>query len=183
MLKNKNIIVGVCGGIAAYKICELVHKLKYAGAEVSVIMTKNACEFVTPLTFQTLSGKPVHTDMWKLPAKDAWQVEHVELAKKCDLLVIAPATANIIGKLAAGIADDMLTTVVLAVQAGVPGFICPAMNTNMWSNKIVQDNVRKLKKYGFKFIGPASGKLACGDTGAGRLETIENIYLQLKRRI
>lgn len=181
MIKNKNIIVGVCGGIAAYKVCDLVHKLKYAGAGVSVVMTKNACEFVTPLTFQALSGKPVYTDMWKLLAKEDYTVDHVDLAKKCDLMIIAPATANVIGKLASGIADDMLTTVVLGVHTRVPVYICPAMNTDMWNNRIVRDNVNKLRKLGFKFIGPASGKLACGDTGTGRLETIEKIFLRVTK--
>ncbi len=181
MLKNKRVIVGVCGGIAAYKVCELVHKLKYAGAEVSVVMTKNACEFVTPLTFQTLSGRPVYTGMWKLLTKEEAVVEHVDLAKNCDLMIIAPATANVIGKLASGIADDLLTTVVLGAHTAAPVYICPAMNTNMWENAIVQDNVKKLKKFGFKFIGPASGKLACGDSGIGRLEKIEEIFLQVMK--
>ncbi|MFH1075044.1 MAG: flavoprotein [Candidatus Firestonebacteria bacterium] len=173
MIKGKKIIVGVCGGIAAYKVCGLVHKLKYLGAEVTVIMTKNACEFVTPLTFQVLSDRPVYTEMFKLINKGEWSVEHVELAKKCDFLVIAPATANVIGKLAGGIADDPLTTTALCVKA--PVLICPAMNTAMWSNAIVKANVNKLRKFGFKFFGPGSGKLACGDTGAGRLEEIEKI--------
>ena len=177
MLKGKKIIVGVCGGIAAYKVCDLVHKLVYKGAEVTVIMTKNACEFVTPLTFQTLSGRPVYTDMFKLLGREEWQVEHVELAKKCDLLVIAPATANVIGKLAGGLADDPLTTTALCVKA--PVLLCPAMNTAMWSNEIVKDNVNKLKKFGFKFVGPGTGKLACGDTGAGRLEDVEKIFVEI----
>ncbi|OGF47477.1 MAG: hypothetical protein A2452_03075 [Candidatus Firestonebacteria bacterium RIFOXYC2_FULL_39_67] len=181
MLKGKNIIVGICGGIAAYKTCDLVSKLSQAGAEVNVIMTKNACEFVTPLTFQTLSGRPVYTDMFKLLGKEEWQVEHVELAKKCDLLVIAPATANVIGKLAGGLADDPLTTTALCVK--VPVLICPAMNTAMWGNKIVKDNVNKLKKFGFQFIGPGTGKLACGDTGAGRLEDIEKILAEITEKL
>ncbi|MCX5776693.1 MAG: bifunctional phosphopantothenoylcysteine decarboxylase/phosphopantothenate--cysteine ligase CoaBC [Candidatus Firestonebacteria bacterium] len=173
MLKGKNIIVGVCGGIAAYKVCELVQQLKYRGAEATVVMTKNACEFVTPLTFQTLSGRPVYTEMFRLINEEEWQVEHVELGKKCDLMVIAPATANILGKLAAGMADDPLTTTALCVRA--PVLICPAMNTAMWNNGLVKDNVDKLKKFGYKFIGPGAGKLACGDTGKGRLEDIEKI--------
>jgi len=184
MLKGKNIIVGISGGIAAYKTCELVRKLVNESAEVTVFMTKNACEFVTPLTFQTLSGRPVYTDMFRLIGKEEWKVEHVELAKKCDLMVIAPATANIIGKLAGGLADDSLTTTALCVKA--PVLICPAMNTSMWTNEIVKENVEKLKKFGFKFAGPASGKLACGDTGDGRLETtekiLEKIYDVLRRR-
>lgn len=179
MIKGKKIIIGVCGGIAAYKVCGLVHKLVYQGAEVSVIMTKSACEFVTPLTFQTLSGRPVYSEMFKLLSKEEWRVEHVELAKKCDLLVIAPATANVIGKLAGGLADDPLTTTALCVKA--PVLLCPAMNTAMWSNEIVKDNVNKLKKFGFKFIGPGTGKLACGDTGAGRLEDIEKILIEIEK--
>ncbi|OGF47207.1 MAG: hypothetical protein A2231_04825 [Candidatus Firestonebacteria bacterium RIFOXYA2_FULL_40_8] len=179
MVKGKKIIVGVCGGIAAYKVCGLVHKLVYQGAEVSVIMTKNACEFVTPLTFQTLSGRPVYTEMFKLIKKEEWSVEHVELGKKCDLMVIAPATANVIGKLAGGLADDPLTTTALCAKA--PVLICPAMNTAMWNNAIVKDNVNKLKKFGFKFIGPDAGKLACGETGSGRLSDIEKILMEIKK--
>lgn len=179
MLKGKKILVGVCGGIAAYKVCDLVHKLVYSGAEVNVIMTKSACEFVTPLTFQTLSGRPVYTEMFKLVSKEEWSVEHVELGKKCDLLVIAPATANVIGKLANGIADDPLTTTALCVKA--PVLLCPAMNTAMWSNPIVKDNVNKLKKFGFRFAGPGTGKLACGDTGEGRLEELEKILREIQK--
>src|SRR3989339_771371 len=171
MLKGKNIIVGICGGIAAYKTCDLVSKLSQAGAEVNVIMTKNACEFVTPLTFQTLSGRPVYTDMFKLLGKEEWQGGHVELAKKCDLLVIAPATANVIGKLAGGPADDPLTAP--ALWRKVPVLNWPAMNTAMWGNKIVKDNVNKLKKFGFQFIGPGTGKLAFGENGGGRGGGIE----------
>jgi phosphopantothenoylcysteine decarboxylase / phosphopantothenate---cysteine ligase len=168
MMKGKNILVGVCGGIAAYKACELVSRLKQAGAVVDVVMTKNAQEFVTPLTFQTLSGRPVYTDMFKLISENDWKIDHIALAERCGLAVIIPATANIIGKLANGIADDLLTTAILAVRS--PVLVAPAMNKNMWANRIVQDNVSKLKKFGFKFIGPASGNLACGDTGTGRLE-------------
>jgi len=179
MLKGKNILIGVCGGIAIYKICDLVNKLKYKGANVEVIMTNNATRFVTPLTFQTLSGNPVYVDMFELISKDKWEISHISLAEKCDLLVIAPATANIIGKIASGIADDLLTTVVLSTKS--PILIAPAMNNNMWLNKIVVGNVQKLKSLGFKFIGPSYGELACGKKGIGRLEDIDKIIREIEK--
>jgi phosphopantothenoylcysteine decarboxylase/phosphopantothenate--cysteine ligase len=179
MLKNKKILIGVCGGIAAYKVCELVSRLKKEGADVQVIMTENAAKFVTPLTFQTLSGSPVHTDMFRLISEEEWKIGHIALAEKCDLLVIAPATANIIGKAANGLADDLLSTVILTVKA--PVLIAPAMNCNMWANKIVAGNVKKLKAIDFKFIGPAYGDLACGEKGMGRLEEIEKIIQEIKK--
>lgn len=181
MLKNKKIIIGVCGGIAVYKICSLVSKLKNKGANIFVIMTRNAAEFVAPLTFQTLSGNPVHIEMFKLASKENWQIDHIALADKCDLMVIAPATADIIGKIANGIADDLLTTTVLTVKS--PILIVPAMNSNMWTNKIVVDNVTKLKLFGYKFAGPVSGKLACGKEGAGRLEETDRIISKMQRYI
>jgi len=119
--------------------------------------------------------------MFRLVSKDDWQVDHVELGKTCDLMAIVPATANVIGKIAGGIADDMLTVTVLSLRPKTPVYICPAMNSRMWQNKIVRENVNKLKKHGFKFIGPAAGKLACGDTGEGRLENIEIIFKSLLR--
>ena len=181
MLKNKNIVVGVCGGIAAYKVCDLVSKLKGKGANVYVVMTKNAAEFVTPLTFQTLSGNQVYMDMFKTVSGGEWQIDHIALADKSDLMIIIPATANVIGKIAGGIADDLLTTTVLAVKT--PVLIAPAMNCNMWTNKIVSDNVKKLKAFGYKFIGPASGKLACGKEGIGRLEETKKIMDEIQRYI
>ena len=163
---EKNIVVGVSGGIAAYKACDVVSKLKKQGFEIDVIMTKNAQEFVSPLTFQTLSNQTVVTDMFETPS--GWNVEHIELAKKADVFVIVPATANIIGKIANGIADDMITTTIMATEA--KKVIVPAMNTKMYHNPIVQENILKLKRHGYYFIEPVSGLLACGDTGKGKME-------------
>lgn len=163
---EKNIVVGVSGGIAAYKACDVVSKLKKQGFEIDVIMTKNAQEFVSPLTFQTLSNQTVVTDMFETPSN--WNVEHIELAKKADVFVIVPATANIIGKIANGIADDMITTTIMATEA--KKVIVPAMNTKMYHNPIVQENILKLKRHGYYFIEPVSGLLACGDTGKGKME-------------
>ena len=163
---GKNIVVGVSGGIAAYKACDVVSKLKKQGFEIDVIMTKNAQEFVSPLTFQTLSNQKVVTDMFETPSD--WNVEHIELAKKADVFVIVPATANIIGKIANGIADDMITTTIMATEA--KKVIVPAMNTKMYHNPFVQENILKLKKHGYYFIEPVSGLLACGDTGKGKME-------------
>ena len=171
MLSNKTIIVGVTGGIAAYKACDVVSKLKKLNANIHVIMTESACEFVQPMTFQTLSNNFVINDMFKEPK--TWEVEHIELAKKADAFLIVPATANFIGKLAAGIADDMLTTTVMATRA--PVIIAPAMNTNMYTNRIVQANMDKLGDLGYRFIDPASGRLACGDIGAGKLAEVDDI--------
>lgn len=163
---GKNIVVGVSGGIAAYKACDVVSKLKKQGFKIDVIMTKNAQEFVSPLTFQTLSNQKVVTDMFETPSD--WNVEHIELAKKADVFVIVPATANIIGKIANGIADDMLTTTIMATEA--KKVIVPAMNTKMYHNPFVQENILKLKRHGYYFIEPVSGLLACGDTGKGKME-------------
>lgn len=171
MLSNKTIIVGVTGGIAAYKACDVVSKLKKLNANIHVIMTESACEFVQPMTFKTLSNNFVINDMFKEPK--TWEVEHIELAKKADAFLIVPATANFIGKLAAGIADDMLTTTVMATRA--PVIIAPAMNTNMYTNRIVQANMDKLGDLGYRFIDPASGRLACGDIGAGKLADVDDI--------
>ena len=171
MLSNKTIIVGVTGGIAAYKACDVVSKLKKLNANIHVIMTESACEFVHPMTFQTLSNNFVINDMFKEPK--TWEVEHIELAKRADAFLIVPATANFIGKLAAGIADDMLTTTVMATRA--PVIIAPAMNTNMYTNRIVQANIGALQDLGYKFIEPASGRLACGDIGAGKLADVDDI--------
>lgn len=171
MLSNKTIIVGVTGGIAAYKACDVVSKLKKLNANIHVIMTESACEFVQPMTFQTLSNNFVINDMFKEPK--TWEVEHIELAKKADAFLIVPATANFIGKLAAGIADDMLTTTVMATRA--PVIIAPAMNTNMYTNRIVQANMDKLGDLGYRFIDPVSGRLACGDIGAGKLADVDDI--------
>lgn len=161
----KNIVIGVSGGIACYKAAEIVNDLVKKGHEVHVIMTKNAQEFVGPLTFQTLSKNPVITDMFA--DKENSEVQHISLAQKADLFVLVPATANLIGKIANGIADDMLTTTVMAARC--PKIIAPAMNTVMWENPIVQDNLAKLRKYGYQVLETDSGRLACGDLGAGKL--------------
>ncbi len=164
-LKGKEVVLGVTGGIAVYKSVELVSRLVKAGANVHVIMTKNATEFVTPLTFETMSRNPVVTDTFARP--DKWEVEHIALAKRAELFVIAPVTANVMAKMAAGIADDMLTTTVLATKA--PILLAPAMNTGMWTAAATQANLAVLKSRGVQFIGPAGGYLACGDNGAGRM--------------
>ncbi|MCI6738913.1 MAG: bifunctional phosphopantothenoylcysteine decarboxylase/phosphopantothenate--cysteine ligase CoaBC [Intestinibacter sp.] len=171
MLKGKTVVIGVSGGIAVYKVCDVVSRLKKLNADVHVIMTKSACEFVGPLTFQTLSQNYVVSDMFEDPK--TWEVEHIELAKKADLFLVAPATANVIGKIANGICDDMLTTTIAATKAKV--LIAPAMNTNMYENPIVQKNISTLKEYGYKFIEPESGRLACGDIGSGKLASPEVI--------
>lgn len=165
MLKGKKVVLGVSGGIAAYKACELVSRLKKLNAEVHVIMTDSAAKFITPLTFQSLSLNQVVTDMFQSPKY--WEIEHISLAKLADVLVIAPATANIIGKLASGIADDMLSTTVMATTAQV--IIAPAMNTNMYENAVVQENIQRLKKLGYLFVEPGEGRLACGDIGKGKM--------------
>ncbi len=165
MLKDKNIIVGVTGGIAAYKVVDVVSRLKKQRANVEVIMTENATKFVTPLTFQTLALNPVYVEMFKEPRN--WDVEHISLAEKADLFLIAPATANIIGKIANGIADDLLTTTIMATKSKV--IFAPAMNTNMYLNPIVQDNIDKLKNLGYEFIEPGVGILACQTYGPGRM--------------
>ena len=171
MLKGKTIVIGVSGGIAVYKVCDVVSRLKKLSANVHVIMTKSAAEFVTPLTFQSLSQNYVVSDMFEEPK--TWDVEHISLAKKADVFLIAPATANIIGKMACGISDDMLSTTVMATKGKV--LIAPAMNTNMYENPIVQRNIDTLKALNYEFIEPESGRLACGDIGKGKLATPENI--------
>ena len=170
-MKNKCIVVGVTAGIAAYKICQLVSSLKKQGNEVHVIMTKEAEKFVTPLTFQTLSSQKVITDMFTVDYTP--DVHHISLAKKGDLFVVAPATANIIAKIAHGLADDMLTTTFLASTC--PKLIVPAMNTNMLNNPITQDNIATCQKYGIHVMYSGAGYLACGDVGAGRLPEPEEI--------
>ena len=172
MLKDKTVVIGVCGGIAVYKACDLVSKLKKTGVNVHVIMTKSATEFVAPLTFQTLSQNYVVEDMFESPK--TWDVEHISLAKKEDVFVLAPATANVIGKVANGIADDMLTTTIMATKAKV--LIAPAMNTNMYENPVVQRNMQTLKDLDYKFVEPESGRLACGDIGSGKLASVDTIF-------
>jgi len=173
---KKTVIVGVTGGIAVYKALDVISRLKKKGFEVHVIMTESATKFVTPLSFQSLSQNIVNSDMFSEPK--AWEIQHISLAKKADLMVIVPATANIIGKVANGISDDLLSTTIMATKA--PVVFAPAMNTNMYTNPIVQDNINKLKKLGYQFISPACGRLACGDEGEGKLADTELIseYIQ-----
>ncbi|HPJ01860.1 MAG TPA: bifunctional phosphopantothenoylcysteine decarboxylase/phosphopantothenate--cysteine ligase CoaBC [Candidatus Limiplasma sp.] len=173
----KNVVVGVTGGIAAYKAVILVSKLKKLGLHVDVIMTKNAMEFVTPLSFETISQNPVTTDTFA--RERSWEVEHISLARKADLFVVAPATANIIAKLAQGIADDMLTTTLLATKA--PILMAPAMNTVMWQAEITQKNVQTLQDRGVMMITPDSGLLACGEVGEGRMAEPEHIADEVQR--
>lgn len=172
MFENKKIILGVCGGIAAYKAIELLRLFTKAGADVHVIMTRAALEFITPLTFQTLSSNPVHTELFNLIAER--EIGHISLADQADLFVVAPATANVIGKIAAGIADDMLTTTVMATKA--PVLFAPAMNVNMFTNPIYQGNEQKLRRLGYLFEAPVCGSLACGWEGEGKLAAPEAIF-------
>jgi len=176
MLKGRKIVLGVTGGIAVYKAAELVRELVKAEAEVFVIMTRSAQAFMTPLTFQTLSGHPVTTELFNLIEES--EIGHIALADRADILVIAPATANIIGKIASGIADDMLSTVVMATKA--PVLMAPAMNVHMWENSIVQENIQKLRSRGFHFIDPEAGELACGYEGKGRLAETPTITEEIR---
>lgn len=170
-MKDINVLIGVTGGIAAYKACDIVSGLKKINANVDVIMTKSATKMVNPNTFQALSQNMVITDTFNTPRY--WDIEHISLAQKAHILLIAPATANIIGKVANGIADDMLSTTIMASTAKV--VFAPAMNTKMYENKIVQQNIKKLISLGYQFIEPASGRLACGDIGIGKLADINKI--------
>jgi phosphopantothenoylcysteine decarboxylase/phosphopantothenate--cysteine ligase len=174
---NKTVVIGVSGGIACYKAVEVVNQLRKDGYNVKVIMTKAAQQFVTPLTFQTMSRNVVVTEMFDPVAK--WDTEHVSLAKAADLFVIVPATANIIGKIANGIADDMLSTTIMATKS--PVLIFPAMNTAMYENSILQENIQKLKKHGYHLFGTASGELACGDIGTGKLLDWQQIVVEIKK--
>ncbi|WP_238904619.1 bifunctional phosphopantothenoylcysteine decarboxylase/phosphopantothenate--cysteine ligase CoaBC [Clostridium sp. YIM B02506] len=171
-MNNKCVVIGVSGGVAVYKALEVISRLRKKDIEVRVIMTESAQKFVTPLSFQSLSQNMVTTDMFDEPK--AWEIQHISLAKKADLMLVLPATANIIGKVANGIADDMLSTTIMATKA--PVVFAPAMNTNMYENPIVQNNIEKLKSFGYEFIEPASGRLACGDVGSGKLADVEDIY-------
>lgn len=177
MLKDKTILLGVTGGIAAYKSASLASRLVKAGAEVRVIMTEHATNFINPITFETLTGHKCITDTFDRNFE--FQVEHVSLAKKADVIMVAPATANVIAKLAHGLADDMLTTTILASHA--PKLIAPAMNTGMYENPVTQDNLALLKKYGMEVIEPAAGHLACGDEGKGKMPEPEILYEHILR--
>ncbi len=179
MLKGKTVLLGVTGSIAAYKIAYLASALKKLHAEVHVLMTKNATNFITPITFESLTGTKCLVDTFDRNFQ--FQVEHVSIAKKADVVMIAPASANVIGKLAHGIADDMLTTTIMACKC--KKFISPAMNTNMFENPILQDNLKTLEHYGYEVIQPASGYLACGDTGAGKMPEPETLLSYILREI
>lgn len=172
MLKGKQIVLGVSGGIAAYKAVELLRLLTKAGADVHVIMTRAAQEFVAPLTFQTLSANPVHSELFNLIAER--EIGHIALADRADLFVVAPATANVIGKIAAGICDDMLTTTIMATKA--PVLLAPAMNVNMYTNPIYRENEDRLRRHGYLFVPPENGTLACGWEGEGKLASPETIF-------
>ena len=169
---SKCVVMGVTGGIAVYKALDVISALRKKDIEVHVIMTESATKFVNPLTFQSISQNMVVTDMFAEPK--AWEIQHISLAQKADLMLIAPATANIIGKVANGISDDMLSTTIMAASKAKVIF-APAMNTHMYQNKIVQGNIEKLKNYGYDFIEPASGRLACGDIGVGKLADVNTI--------
>ena len=178
---SKTVVLGVSGGIAAYKACDVVSRLRKENIQVNVIMTKHATEFVSALTFQSISQNPVAVEMFE-PVTN-WDIEHISLAKKADIFLIAPATANVIGKIANGIADDMLSTTVMATKA--PVVIAPARNTNMYENPVTQANIQKLKDLGYIFIEPGYGRLACGDLGPGKLAEpdliVENIKFLLNK--
>ena len=179
MLRGKTVILGVTGSIAAYKIATLASMLVKKQASVHVIMTKNATNFINPITFETLTGHKCLVDTFDRNFE--FQVEHVSMAKQADVVMVAPASANVIGKLAPGLADDMLTTTLLACKC--PKIVSPAMNTAMFENPIVQDNLKILEKYGYEVIQPASGYLACGDTGAGKMPEAETLYQYIERTL
>lgn len=174
---KKEIILGVTASIASYKACDIIRDLKEEGYNVNVIMTEDAKEFIAPLSLASLSRNKVYSEMFSDPA--AWDIEHISLADKADLILIAPATANIINKIACGLCDDLLTCTALAAKA--PVLIAPAMNTNMYEHKITQENIAKLKRLGYHFIGPEKGKLATGKIGIGRLSAVEDIVKEVKR--
>lgn len=177
-MKKKNIVIGVTGSVACYKALDIIRGLCRLGASVDVVLTKEAECFITPLLFQAISGNKVITaDLFKLP--EEWDKAHISLAQKADLLLIAPATANIIGKVANGICDDMLSCIICATKA--PLLFAPAMNEVMYKNKIVQDNILKLKKVGYCFTGPIKGKLACGSEGIGHIQDIDVIVKEVKK--
>ena len=168
---EKNIVVGVCGSIAAFKVPSVIRKLQDNGWNVKVIMTESATKFITPLTFETISKNPVYVDMFKRDAQ--WEISHISLSNFGKILLVIPATANIIGKVASGIADDLLSSTIMAFSGKV--IFAPAMNVRMWENPVVQENVAKLKRLGNVFVGPEKGKLADGTEGTGRLAEIEKI--------
>jgi phosphopantothenoylcysteine decarboxylase len=178
-LKGREIIVAVCGGIAAYKVADVVSKLVQQGAGVTVCMTEDAQRFVTPLTFQALSGRPVRTSTFDLP--DSSDPQHIGLTERADLMLVAPATSNIIAKVAHGLTDDLVSLMICA--AACPVVFAPAMNNRMWAHPIAQENVNKLTAIGYRFIGPEEGWLACRNVGAGRLSEPERIVEEVSRML
>jgi phosphopantothenoylcysteine decarboxylase / phosphopantothenate---cysteine ligase len=179
-MKSKNVIIGVTASVACYKALDVISGLRKLGINVTAVLTKEAEEFIKPILFQAVSGNKVVThDMFRLP--DEWDVAHVSIAEKADCVAIIPATANIIAKIANGICDDMLTCAVCAAKA--PVLFAPAMNTFMYGNKIVQDNINKLKKFGYHFTGPVKGRLACGSEGMGHIQDSEIIINEIKQLI
>lgn len=177
MAKEKNIILGVTASIAIYKACDIVRRLKEQAFSVTVVMSKEAEELIRPIVFQSLSSNKVYGGLFTPP--DTWEIEHVSIAEKAGLVLVAPATANILGKVASGVCDDLLTCVICATKA--PVLFCPAMNENMYKNRIVQGNIKKLKSFGYKFVEPRSGRLACGKTGVGCLAEVETIIKEAKK--
>ena len=175
-MNGKKIVLGVCGSIAAYKAAELARAFKKLGADVTCVLTRNGARFITALTLQTLTGNKVYEDMFDTFVPD---IEHIALSKSADIVVIAPATADVIARLAAGRADDLLASVVLSTRK--PVLICPAMNDNMWLHQATVDNVKRLEKFGYKFVQPAKGELACGDEGIGRLADIKDITAAVEK--
>ena len=190
MLENLNILLGVAGGVAAYKAVDLASKLTARGARVSTVMTEAACRLVGSKSFEAVTRSTVYTTMWNRP--EEYEISHITLADSADLVVVAPATANIIGKIAGGICDDLLSTVLCAcwprIESGA-ALLAPAMNDKMWANPVVQNNIKTVKELGFELIGPVEGRLACGAEGLGRMsepqdiaEAIETIASKIKKR-
>ncbi|MFH1367718.1 MAG: flavoprotein [Elusimicrobiota bacterium] len=174
-LRGKNIVLGITGSIAAYKAPELVRKLKKLGADVTCVLTENGARFVTPLTLQTLSQNKVYVGMFD---PFVWDIEHISLSKKADIIVIAPATADIIARISWGRADDLLSSIVLSAKK-VPVLLCPAMNENMWNHPATQENIKRARGYGYRIVQPEEGELACGVRGVGRLADLENIVQRI----
>jgi len=177
--REKQIVLGVTASIAIYKACEIVRRLRDEKFFVTVVQTQESAQLISPAVFQSLSGNRVYCGLFDAP--DTWEIEHVSLADRADLVLVAPATANIIGKIASGISDDLLTCVICATRA--PVLIAPAMNTNMYENKITQDNIQRLKRFGYRFIEPRVGRLACGAIGVGCLAEVEMILKEVKRAL
>ena len=178
MAKSKKIILGVTGSIAAYKAGDIIRRLQDQGFDVQAVMTSGAEKFITPITLETLCGKRVYRNLFD---DEAWHMDHIQAAQEADMILIAPATANIIGKIASGIADDLLTCMVMATKAKI--VLAPAMNTEMYKNKIVQENIGRLKRFGISFIEPAEGKLACGTVGVGHLADVDVIVKAVARAL